>query len=346
MGPFRAAIPLALLGVYSVVIVDEGYAQQGENFYADQTITFIVGFGPGGGYDFYTRLLAQHMGRHIPGSPGLVVQNMAGAGSVRAANYVYNNAPQDGTYIAAVNQNMPMYRMLGGANAEFDPVEMQWLGSMAHSNSLVYTWHDSGIETIEDARANEVVVGGAGTTSDSHIFPTILNSLIGTRFEVIHGYEGTGEIDFALERGEVMGRGGNSWASLRANSSHWLNDNLINLLIQVGVEPEPDLPDVPMLMEMVETEEQRQIVAVVALPTAIGYAHWLAPGVPAERVDILRDAYAATMTDPDFLAEAERLGIVIRPQSGEAIQALVEQAATTPQDVLDRTADILGWSSR
>jgi tripartite-type tricarboxylate transporter receptor subunit TctC len=314
-------------------------------FYKGKTVSVIVGFGPGGGYDQYARTLARHLGKHIPGQPSVVVQNMDGAGSVRAANHVYAVAPKDGTVIAAVNQNMPMYQLLGGAGAQFKAAELQWLGSMAYSNGLVYTWHASGIKTLDDAKTREVVLGGTAPSADSYIFPTLINALYGTRFKVITGYAGTGQINLAIERGEVMGRGGNTWASVSTSNKAWLDEKKINLLVQIGFKSEPELAEVPLLLDLVETPEAKQIVTVVALPTALGYAHWVAPGVPKDRVEALRAAYAATLKDAAFLDEASRASMLIRPQSGADIEALVKQATATPKEVLVKTAQILNWSN-
>lgn len=314
-----------------------------EEFYRDNVINIIVGFGPGGGYDTYARLLSQHMSRHIPGEPTIVVQNLTGAGSARAANYVYEQAPRDGTYIAAVNQNMPMFQLLGGEGARFDSGQLQWLGSMGHSNGTIYSWHDSGVTNLDEAKERPLVLGATGTSTDSHIFPTIMNVLLGTQFEIIHGYPDGNSIHLALERGEVSGRGGNSWASLMSTQRDVVEEGRIHLLAQIGFEPEPDIPDVPLLLDLVEDETERQVVTVISLPTAIGFAHWVAPEVPQDRVEALRAAYDATMSDPDFLADAERANMIIRPQTGQQIQDLVARAVATPPEVLENTATLLGW---
>ena len=185
-------------------------AQSVADFYKGKTIQIVVGFGAGGGYDLYARALGRHLGKHMPGNPTVVVQNMEGAGSVRAANYVYAGSPQDGTVIAAVNQNAPMYQLLGGAGAKFEAAQLQWLGSMTNSNGTVYTWHTSGIKTLDDAKLKEVPMGAVGAQSDSVIFPNLINELLGTKFKPITGYAGSTQIHLAMERGEVMGRGGNS----------------------------------------------------------------------------------------------------------------------------------------
>ena len=314
------------------------------DFYKGKTIRITVGFGAGGGYDLYARFLAEFMARHIPGGPSIVVENMPGAGSVRATNHVYAVAPKDGTAIGATNQNMPMYQLLGGPGVQFDAAKFNWLGSMAYSNGTVYTWHASGVKTIEDAKKREVALGGSGTTSDSHIFPTMMNHLLGTKFKVIHGYQGSKDIHLALERGELMGRGGNSWASLTGSNQRWLDEKKITLLTQIGFEKEPEIPDVPLLLDLAQTETAKQVVTVITLPTAIGYAHFMTPDVPAARVAALRTAYAATMKDPAFLAAGQKRNMVVRPQSGAQIDALVKKAAATPKSVLEETAKILGWS--
>ncbi|MEA2936794.1 MAG: hypothetical protein QOC56_298 [Alphaproteobacteria bacterium] len=340
------AIAMALLLPAAVVLMLQGTpaaAQGVADFYKGKTINFIVGFGPGGGYDLYPRVFSRHFGRHIPGSPNVVVQNMDGAGSVRAANYVYAVAPRDGTVIAAVNQNAPMYQLLGGAGAQFESDKLQWLGSMAYSNGVVYTWHTSGIKTIEDAKTREVPLGAVGPTSDSYIFATIINEVTGTKFKPINGYTGTGQINIAVERGEVMGRGGTSWASLQAGNRSWLEDKKINLLVQVGFQKEADLPHVPLLQDLVRNEEGLQITKVVSLPTVLGYGHWVAPGVPADRLEALRAAYIATLKDPEFLKDAEKANMQIRPQTGAEVTALATQVAGTPKAILAKTAKVLGW---
>ncbi len=321
-------------------------AQTPAEFYKTHPVNMVVGFGPGGGYDLYARVLAKYLGGHIPGKPSVIVQNMEGAGSVRAANYVYATAPKDGTAIAAVNQNMPMYALLGGQSAQFDARKLVWLGSMGGSNGLVYTWRTSPVKTIDDAKRIEAKLGGTGTNSDSHIFPTMLNHLLGTKFKVINGYAGgSKEVHLALERGEVEGRGGNSWSSLSSSNREWIADKKLNFLVQIGFQREKDLPDVPLLQDLVKTEREKQIVDLVSLPTVLGYAHWVAPEVPADRVAALRQAYDETMADPDFLAETKRLDMTIKPASGADVAALVKRVSDAPQLVLDDAARMLEWKN-
>jgi tripartite-type tricarboxylate transporter receptor subunit TctC len=333
----------ALVVIASLCAAPAASAQSVADFYKGKTINIIVGFGAGGGYDLYARALARHLSKHVPGNPTIVVQNMAGAGSVRAANYVYAGSPKDGTVIAAVNQNAAMFQLLGGAGAQYEAAHLQWLGSMTNSNGTVYTWHTSGIKTLNDAKLKEVPVGAVGAQSDSVIFPNLINELLGTKFKPITGYTGSTQIHLAMERGEVMGRGGNSWSSLKTANMSWIKENKINMLVQVGFEKEPELPHVPLLLDLVKSEDEKGVIRVVSLPTAIGYGHWLAREVPKDRIAALRAAYAAVLKDPEFLAETKKARMDITPQTGAQVESLVNQVIKTPKSVLTRTAQILKW---
>jgi tripartite-type tricarboxylate transporter receptor subunit TctC len=315
-----------------------------DDFYKGKVIRIIVGFGPGGGYDLYARLLAQYLGKHIPGQPSVVVENMNGAGSVKAANYVYGMAQKDGTVIATVDQIAPMYQMLGGEGAQFNPGDIQWLGSMAFSNGLLYTWHTSDIKSIEDAKKREVIMGGTAVTADSYIYPTVVNGLLGTKFKVVLGYPDANSSNLAIERGEVTGGGGNSWLSLLGSRRAWIDDKKINFILQVGVEKEPELASVPLFSDLVKDPDGRQIADLISFQSAIGYASWVAPGVPADRVALLRAAFDETMKDPAMLADAAKRRIVMRPQGGAQIGVQVKRISNTSQTVLDRAAKLLDWS--
>jgi tripartite-type tricarboxylate transporter receptor subunit TctC len=348
-GPYQLSILKtsyrSLLILCSVITcVHSAQAQQNNNYYAGKTINIIVGFGPGGGYDIYARLLSRFIGDHIDGHPSVIVQNMDGAGSVRAANYVYNTATKDGTIIAAVNQNMPMYSLLGGKAAQFNAQKLVWLGSMGGSNGVLYTWHTSKVKTISDAQKIETTLGGAGTNSDSYIFPTLINNLIQTHFKVINGYPGgSKEIHIAMERGEVDGRGGNSWSSLTSTNQEWIANKKINILVQIGFEREHDLAHIPLLQELVTTEQDKKIVDLASLPTVIGYAHWVSPDVPQIHVIQLRRAYRMTMVDEKFKLEAQKLMMPIHPISGEELSNMVRNVAMTPPDIIQKAAEKLEW---
>src|SRR5919112_960954 len=339
MGQVRRWLALAIMGT----AVCASAPSIADDFYRGKTINIMVGFGPGGGYDLYARMLARHLGKHIPGNPNVVVQNMEGAGGVRAANHVYNVAPKDGTVIAGVNQGAAMFKLLGGKGAQYEPAKFQWLGSMAASNNTVYVWHTSGIKTLDDAKTREVSMAGSGVISDANIYPAVFNALAGTKFKVISGYTGTNDSNLAMERGEVDGRGGGAYSSLVSTRPDWLRDDKVRVIAQIGFEKEPDLKDVPLLLDLVKGDEQKQIATVVTLPTAIGYNYWVAPEVPAERVEMLRKALADALNDEALLAEAKKQSLEIRPKTGQDLEAMVKKAAETPKPILEKTATILGW---
>ena len=237
MGSERRTLRLVVLAAALLAVAVVPAAAEGPaDFFKGKTIRIVVGFGVGGGYDLYARLLARHLSRHIPGEPKVVVENLEGAGSVRAANYVYEAAPRDGTVIAAVNQNAPMYQLLGGEGARFRVADVSWLGSLTHSNEVLYTWHTSGITSLDQAKAREVVLGAVAVTSDSYIYPTVINGLLGTRFRIVNGYATGQALNLAVERGEVMGRGGTSWASITSSRPTWMAEKAINILVQVGLQ--------------------------------------------------------------------------------------------------------------
>jgi tripartite-type tricarboxylate transporter receptor subunit TctC len=336
--PYRM---IGLLGAAFVLGVAPAHAQSPEEFYKGKTITFAVGFGPGGGYDLYARVIGHHIGRHIPGNPSVIVQNAAGAGSIRAANNVYATAPKDGTVVATVVQDIALFQLLGSSGVQYDAARFNWLGGVVASNSTLYTWHTTGITSWEQARTREVVLGSTGVTSS--MVARTLNAVLGTKFKLVQGYPGTPEINLAMQRGEMMGSGGTTWAGLQVSSHELIEKKLLNFLVQTGARKEAALPDVPLLLDLARSEEDRQIMSIVSLPSAIGYAYWLPPEVPAERVDLLRRAFDATMRDPEFIADAEGRNLLLRPQAAETLRALIAKAVTTPKPVLERTKIILEW---
>jgi tripartite-type tricarboxylate transporter receptor subunit TctC len=313
-------------------------------FYQGKTIRIVVGYPTGGGYDNAARLLARHIGKHIPGQPAVIVQNMEGAGSLRAANYVYGVGPQDGTVIASVNQSLPLLEMAGGKGIRFTSTKLKWLGSMQSSNSVLVTWKASGIRSLDIAKRIEAPLGTGGQTADSYIHVVAINRLLGTKFKIVAGYQGTQDISLAMERGEVAGRAGLTWATVIATQPNWIAEKKIDVLLQMGDKPEPDLPTVPLLQDLVTSQDDKQIVTLLTLPIILGFAHWVGPEVPDDRLAILRRAYDETMQDSEFLAEAAKSAMLIRSKKSDAIEALVKQAASTPGGVLAQFKAMLGWT--
>ena len=332
---------LAGLALGLLAVVPAAAQAPESEFYKGKTVTILVGFGPGGGYDLYGRIIARFLPKYIPGNPTVVVQNMGAAGGLQAANHVYAAAPKDGTIIASVNASLLMYQLLGGSNARYDTAKLAWVGSGTNSNNSIITWHTSGIRTIEDAKRQEVPMGSSGPASTSYIYPAVTNALVGTKFKLIHGYTGSNSLDLAMERGEIAGRSGANLNSLFARNEDWVREKKINFLVQIGFERDPALPDVPILGDLVTSTRAKQIVDIVTLPTAVGYAYWIAPEVPADRLALLRRAFAETFADPQFASEVEKAGFDVRPVSGEKLQQMVAAAAAAPEDVLRETAAIL-----
>jgi tripartite-type tricarboxylate transporter receptor subunit TctC len=312
-------------------------------FYEGKTVTIVVSYAPGGGYDLYSRLLSRHLGAQVPGKPTVVVQNMPGAAGVVASNHVYNVAPKDGTVIAAVDQNMPMFQLLGGEGVRFDASRFNWLGVIASSNGLVMSWHTSGIKTLEDAKARTVQMGATGTNDDAWVYAKVLNATTGTKFNLVRGYQGTAAVNVAIERGEVEAMGRSSYYGFLGQKPDWVKDGKVLMLAQLGFTKQPELAGVPLVIELMKTEDDRQMAALISLPTAIGYSHWMAPEVPADRVQILREAYARTMADAAFVAEATKLNLQVRPKTAAEVEALVKRATATPEAVRKRTAATLEW---
>jgi tripartite-type tricarboxylate transporter receptor subunit TctC len=314
-------------------------AQAIEKFYSGKTITVFIGFATGGGYDIYARLITRFMAMHLPGKPTILPRNMPGGGSRIAAGYVYNVAPKDGTTLATVSQSLPLEQALE-QNANFDMTQFTWIGNPLVDNNTVVTWHTSGVRTIEDARTHEVPVGSTGADPSSH-YPKVMNAVLGTKFKIVSGYPGGNEINLAMERGELGGRGSNSWTTWRATNPDWLRDHKINTLAQIGLKKADDLPDVPLLMDLAANADDRALLRLVSIPVTIGRPIFSTPMVPPDRVKALREAFDATMKDPAFLEQAEKAHLTIESLSGEALQKIVAEIAATPAAQLARLATIL-----
>ena len=316
-------------------------AQQSvEEFYRGRKIDLVIGYSPGGTYDLYARLVARHLGRHIPGRPLIVPRNMPGAGSRTAATWVYNIAPRDGTVLATADQSLSLQQAAGDARIQFDTTKFIYIGNPNIENNTTATWHASGVKTIEDARRREVIMGATGGSTSSQ-YPKAMNALLGTKFKIILGYPGGNDINLAMERGEVDGRGSNSWASWKATRPHWLAEKKINILVQIGLKKAPDLPDVPLLMELGRNIGDRALLRLLSGSTQIGRPIFTTPDVPAERVAALRAAFDAMVRDPAFLNEAKRENFDIDPVSGEALQKLVGEIVAMPKAQGERLRRII-----
>lgn len=306
-----------------------------ESFYKDRRVTLIVGNPAGGAYDTYSRLLARHMGRHIPGNPGFVVQNMTGAGTLVATNFLFNVAPKDGSVIGNFHERMGLEPKVQPKGTQYDGREFTWLGSMAKQTSVCITWHATGVKTVDDMRQREVIAGGSGVAGSSAVFPRVMNALLGTNLRLITGYSGT-DTDIALERGEIDSRCGFGYASLKATQPEWLRDNRINIVMQFSLEPHPELPQVPMLIDMVSDPDDRLALEIMLATQEMGRPYAAPPGIPEDRKLALRHAFDQAVRDPQLLSEAERGQIEIDPISGAEIDALLQRLYQAPDAVFER----------
>lgn len=305
------------------------------DFYQGRTIDMVVGTTPGNDFDYRGRLLARHMGRHIPGNPNIVARNMPGGGGVVAMNYLANVAPKDGSVLHMVFPAMGTQQAVGTVGINFDMRKFFLVGNTTDSPNVLVVWHTTGVRTIKDARKRSVVLGSAPGNTGTY-YANALNAMIGTKFRLVSGYPGGNEINLALERGEVDGRASNTWASWNETKPEWIREKKLNVLFQVGFKRHPDLADVPMMDELATNDQDRRTLEFFSASVAIARAVVTTPGVPPERVAALRRAFDATIRDPEFLAEAAKSNLDISPMPGEDAQKFSDSIINAPADVIAR----------
>ena len=315
-------------------------AETAEDFYKGKRLRMVIGYSAGGGYDAYARILARFIGKHIPGQPSVVAQNMPGAGSLLATNWLYNVAPRDGSVIAAINRGIPFEPLVGGQGIQFDPLQFGWVGSLGKEVNVTIAWHTSKTKNAQDLFTLGLVVGGTGSGADSAIYPALMNNLLGAKIKLIAGYPGGNDVTMAMERGEVDARFGWSWGSLKSRSKPWLDDKKINVLIQMALQKAPDLPDVPLIMDFAKTDLDKKALELLFSPQISAWPLIAPPDVPKERISILRRAFDATMKDPAFLADAGKIQIEVDPVSGETMQQVVAGIAMFDRSVIDRAIEL------
>ena len=312
------------------------------DFYKGRTVQVIVGFSAGGGYDLYGRVLARHIGRHLPGSPAVVVQNMPGAGSVKAANYLYNVAPKDGTVFGIFDRGLPMERLLGRTEGQqFDATKFTWIGSVTDEPAVCAFSSRSGIRNWEDMRTKPFKVGGAGATADDEIYPTVLKNMFHLPLRVVSGYPGRAEAVLSIERGEIDGLCGWSWSSLMSRDKRLYDSGQIVVALQLGVEHNLDLRGVTLIGDLAADPKQKAALRLIFSRLIIARPFAAPPGVSPERTKMLRDAFDATMKDPQFVAEMERLALEVRPQPGAKVEELIREVYAYPADVVSLAAQAI-----
>jgi len=314
-------------------------AQTVEEFYRGRSITVLVGFTAGGGYDLYARLLGRHMGRHVPGNPTIVVQNMPGAGSMKATQYVYGVAPKDGLTLATVSRGMVTEPLLNAAN--FDPTKLTWLGTITSETSVCATWKTSPVKSWDDMFKREFSLGGSAVGADPDTFALIMRNVFGAKVKLVTGYPGGNDINLAMERGEVQGRCGWSWSSVKSTHQKWFDEKKFTILVQLALDKHSDLPDVPLVVDLAKNDEQRKILRLIFARQVMGRPFLGPPNIPPDRAAALRDAFMATMKDKDFLADTDKAQMEVNPVSGDRVQALVKEIYSTPPEIAQKAASFL-----
>lgn len=341
----KARLFLAGLGALALVgsgITSEAAAESAADFYKGRNLSLIVGYNPGGGYDAYTRLLGRHMGAHIPGKPRLIVKNMGGAGSLKAANYLFNVAKKDGTVFGMFAGGVAMDALIGGRKTRFDPRKFNWLGSVTESSSACYAWHTTGFKSLKDVFKKEMILGASSGGSSTAAWPRTMNAFLGTKFKVITGYKGSKGIVLAIERGEVQGLCGYFISSIRNVRPDWLAKRKVYMLVQEATVRHPDFPNIPTVFEYAKNDETRQAFNLVFGWQVMGRPFTLPPGVPADRVAAMRKAFWATMQDKKFLADAKRSRLKVAPRTHKQVHAYLDEAWKAPKSVVKSVFKALG----
>jgi tripartite-type tricarboxylate transporter receptor subunit TctC len=314
-----------------------------EDYYAGKTIDYVVGGNPGGGYDIYSRTVARHINRFIPGNPAVIVKNLPGAGSTKAATFIATVAPKDGTVIGAVFPGAIMDPLLSDRKPKYDPTKFHYLGTADSGTRLCVTWHTSKTKTLEDAQNRKTILGASQAGGSTRDYAYMHNALNGTKFEVVSGYKGSVDILLAMERGEVEGLCGWDWSSLRGQRPEWLRDKKLNIILQVAVEPEPALTKmgVPTIWKYIKNDEDKKVAELIVSQQIFGRPYILPPGTPPEQVKILRAAFDKTTADPQTLEEAKKSRIDIEPLGGAKVQEVVNRLFSAPKPIIDRAKAVI-----
>jgi tripartite-type tricarboxylate transporter receptor subunit TctC len=327
-----AALPASIAG-----------AQSPADFYKGKTVELDVGYSVGGAYDLYARTIGRYLGRHIPGNPTVIVKNMEGGGSLRLANWLYRVAPKDGSVLATIGRGTGFDPILGQQGAQFDGTKFTWIGSANNEVSVCVAWNaTSGITKFEDLLTKQITVGGTSMSADTDQFPKVIDGVFGAKMRIVSGYPGGNNVVLAMERGEIQGRCGWSWSSVMSTHKAWIDEKKITVLVQLALRKHPDLPNVPLIMDLAKTDEQKQILKLIFARQTMGRPYLAPPGIPADRAQALRKAFMDTMSDKDFLADAEKTKLEITPVDGAELQKLVAEVYATPADIEKKAAALLG----
>lgn len=329
----QMSLTKVLAAATCVLLPTASMAEPAAEFYKGKQVNFIVSFGVGGGYDLYSRVVARHIGRLIPGKPNVVVQNMPGAGSIRGANHLYNIAPRDGTVLGMVDQALPLTQVLEPGSFKGDVTKFNWIGRISSNEAVLYGWHTAPVQKISDAFEKELIISATGR--NSIMLSTFTKNLLGLKFKIMTGYKGSGQSRLAMERGEVHALT-QPWPALKAGNPEWLRDKKVNLLLQVGIDSHDELKSVPVILDLARNADERKLIEVMAGGSRIGRSVTSPPAQPAERVKDLRNAFMATVKDPEFLAEVKKTDLDLNPLSGEELQKAIASAVDIPPALAER----------
>ncbi len=316
-------------------------AQSVAEFYKGRQMTIVASTGVGGDYDLAARTVARHMGKYIPGNPTFIVQNMPGAGHVIASNYLYGQAPKDGSVIGTVGNSIVLHQVLDGKGVRYDASKFNWIGTTGISNLMTVVWHTTGVKTAEDLRKTEVISGGTGAGSGSVLYTTVARNLLGLRFKNVVGYERARDIDIAMERGEVQARSGFSYGSLAGEHPDWIKDGKVVFVFQVGATRAPELPNVPLMTELARDDGERQVLRMISSPVGLGRPYLTAPDVPADRVAALRQAFDATVKDAGFLADVKKQDFDLYPNTGANVAAIVNETVGASPAIIAKAKEAM-----
>jgi len=346
-GAFAAALAglLAATLLAGPLTLADAAGQPIDALYGGKQIRMVIAAGAGGGYDAYARILALHLSRHLPGNPSIIDQNMPSAAGMQATNWAYNTAPRDGTVILDTYNSLLAEPLYGNPAARYDPLRFETIGSISRQQNICATWHTSPVKTLDQAKTREVIVTATGAASDSAIMPKILNTVLGTRFKIVMGYSTT-EQRLAVERGEAEGVCGLSWSTLKASNPDWVRGDRINVLVQTGKAPQADLPNVPVLIDLVASQGDKRVIELLSFPQELGRPFLMPPDTPKAMVSAIRRAFDQTLRDPLYLADAEKALLEVDPVSGEAMEQALKDAYATPKELVRRAAELNGSGAR
>jgi tripartite-type tricarboxylate transporter receptor subunit TctC len=334
----RLALAMSLL--FALLASGPAAAQKAAPAFAGKTVNLIIGFGPGGGYDAWGRVVADFIGAHLPGNPAVVAQNMPGGGSFRAASFMYNQAPKDGTTIALIARDAVLGPLTGQAGALFDPTKLSFIGTPATETNVCIANRNAAVHNVQDLKKKTLIVGDNGPGTGTHAYPKALNAIFGFKFKLVGGYQSTANVFLAMERGELDGVC-ESLVSIEARRPDWIASGKVSVLFQGGAKPDPNLQGVPFITDLAQTPQDKQAIEFLYIGQGIGRPFIAPPGLPADRLRMLRDAFDATMKDPSFIAEVKKRKYSLDPESGGDLEALIKKAYATPKPIVERIAKLI-----